>query len=416
MHYTTRPIVGKHGGCTGPGVVPNMSRARTNITGMGLVSCLGMGVEEVFRRMCAGECGIREIDRFDPEPYARKTGGQVPAEVEEALREEFAEDDFAAAMVKAAGRDALAQAGRTCGAADPELGLVLATNFGPMETLEWCWRERADMGTMDDATFAMADGMIDDVADWLGCGGPRLQLSLSCASGAAAVAVARDLVCSGRAQRVLAIGYDALTEYCWCGLTNLRTITTDCVRPFDVSRSGTVFSEGAAALLVSHPADGPGLAQLAGAATNNNAFHMTAPCKEAEGSLRVMQAALADAGLAASDIDHICAHATSTKANDITEAACFRNLLGERLPQTTVAAHKSQLGHMLGGAGTVEAIITIQAMRQGIIPPTINHVTPDPDCVLDCVPGIARQREFSTAITNSAGIGGNNASLVLIRG
>jgi 3-oxoacyl-(acyl-carrier-protein) synthase len=363
--------------------------------------------------MVAGECGIHEIDRFDPEPYAQPKGGQVPAEVEEALRDEFADDDFAVAMIKAAGREAMEQAGRAVGEPDPELGLVLATNFGPMETLEWCWRERLDMGTMDEGTFDMVDGAIDAVADWLGCGGPRLQLSLSCASGAATVSAARDLIQTGRARRVLAIGYDALTEYCWCGLTNLRTITTDVVRPFDANRSGTIFSEGAAALLVAHADDGPGLATLAGAATNNNAFHMTAPAKEADGSRRVMQAALESAGMSADEIDHICAHATSTSANDITEAACFRNLFGERLSRMTVAAHKSQLGHMLGGAGAAEAIITIKAMREGVIPPTINHITPDPGCLLDCVPGTARRHQFRTAITNSAGIGGNNSSLVL---
>lgn len=391
-----------------------MNRLKTNIAGMGLVSCLGQGVDAVFRRMCAGECGIRLLDRFDPEPYPGRIGGQVPAAVEEALRGEFAEDDFATAMVKAAGREALLQAGRPVGVADPGLGLVLATNFGPMETLEWCWRERLDMGTMDPATFAMVDGIVDLVADWLGCGGPRLQLSLSCASGAAAVAVARDLVCGGRARRVLAIGYDAITEYCWCGLTNLRTITTDCVRPFDATRSGTIFSEGAAALLVSQADTGdPALAELAGAATNNNAFHMTAPSKEAEGSRRVMAAALRDAGLAPTAIEHVCAHATSTSANDVTEAACLRNLFGDQLDGMTVAAHKSQLGHMLGAAGAAEAIVTVQAMRQGIIPPTLNHVTPDPACRLDCVPGTARKRAFATAITNSAGIGGNNSSLVL---
>jgi len=391
-----------------------MSRTTTNIVGMGLVSCLGQGVEAVFQRMCSGEYGIRDLDRFDPEPYPRKTGGQVPTEVEAALREEFAEDDFAVAMIKAAGREALQQAGRNVGESDPALGLVLATNFGPMESLEWCWRERLDMGTMDEHTFSLVDGAIDTIADWLGCGGPRLQLSLSCASGAAAVAVARDLVCSGRAQRVLAIGYDAITEYCWCGLTNLRTITTDCVRPFDANRSGTVFSEGAAALLVSAASTGDApLAQLAGAATNNNAFHMTAPSKDAEGSRRVMEAALLDAGMVPAEIEHVCAHATSTSANDVTEAACLRHLFGDRLATMTVAAHKSQLGHMLGAAGAAEAIVTVQAMRAGVIPPTLNHVTPDPECPLDCVPGTARQRAFATAITNSAGIGGNNSSLVL---
>jgi 3-oxoacyl-[acyl-carrier-protein] synthase II len=127
-----------------------------------------------------------------------------------------------------------------------------------------------------------------------------------------------------------------------------------------------------------------------------------------------MAAALADAGLAPSAVEHICAHATSTKANDVSEAAACRNLFGERLASMTVAAHKSQFGHLMGAAGLAEAIVTLQVIRHGIIPPTINHVTPDPECPVDCVRGTARVRRVKVAITNSAGIGGNNSSVVLL--
>jgi len=393
-----------------------MSQEHIAISGSGLVCCLGSGVDEVYRRLCAGECGIHAIDRFPAEPYAQKNAGQVPAEVEARLRAEFPDDDLAGAFVKDAGREALRQAGRRPGSADPRLGLVLATNFGPMESLEWCWRERVDVGSMDRATFDRFDRFPERMGEWLGCAGPRLQLSLSCASGAAALALAADLIRSGRADRVLAIGYDLITEFCWCGLTNLHTITTDCMRPFDLNRSGTIFSEGAAAMLLErrHGATAPTLGLLAGVATNNNAFHMTAPPREAEGSRRVMAAALADAGIAPAEVEHICAHATSTKANDVTEAAAFRNLFGARLAGVTVAAHKSQIGHLMGGAGLAEAIVTLQVIRAGVIPPTINHVTPDPECPVDCVRGTARVRPVRCAITNSAGIGGNNSSVVLL--
>ncbi|MCK5802823.1 MAG: beta-ketoacyl-[acyl-carrier-protein] synthase family protein [Lentisphaeria bacterium] len=392
-----------------------MATKRVDITGMGLVCSLGMGAEVAFDRMVAGACGIRPIDRFSAEEYAQSSGGQVPADTEDALRDLFPDDDFAGALIKGAGTEALQQAGRAVGAADPELGLVLATNFGAMETLEWCWRERVDMGTMDEDTFAMCDDFLDGIADFFGCGGPRVQLSMSCASGAAAAALAADVLRSGRATRMLAIGYDALTEYCWCGLSNLRTISTDRLRPFDVDRSGTIFSEGAAAMLLEMDGADRTLAVLAGAATNNNAFHMTAPSVRAEGSRRVMASALQDAGLESGAIEHICAHATGTRANDSTEAAALQDLFGDRLAEITVAAHKSQLGHMMGGAGLAEGIITVLAMRRGLIPPTVNHQNLDPECVLDCIPGTAREKNFSCAITNSAGIGGNNASLVLTR-
>ncbi len=154
----------------------------------------------------------------------------------------------------------------------------------------------------------------------------------------------------------------------------------------------------------------------AGAATGNNAFHLTAPRKEAEGSRLVMAEALRQAAMTPADITHVCAHATSTRANDETEAAALRNLFGNRLPAMTIAAHKSQLGHLLGAAGLAEAIITVQAMRTGVIPPTIRMEHLDPACEpVDCCPLTARVAAFDAAITNSAGIGGNNASLVLTR-
>jgi 3-oxoacyl-(acyl-carrier-protein) synthase len=393
-------------------------KRQVDVIGTGLVCCLGTGVAGVFARMVRGEDGIRPITRFPAAVYPQSQGGQVPAETENRLRDRFPDDDIAGAMIKVAGTEALDQAGLRPNGTDPRTGLILATNFGPMETLEWCWRERIEVGTLDPDTFARYRGFLAELAAFCRCGGPRVQLSLSCASGAAALALAKDWVQDGRCDRVLAVGYDALTEFCWCGLTNLHTITTDRVRPFDRRRSGTIFSEGAGAVLVE--ADGcrtaagrTALARVAGAALNNNAFHMTAPAKNGDGSRRVMLAALEDAGLPPAAVDHVCAHATATQANDSTEVAALRSIFVTQLDSMTVSAHKSQLGHMMGGAGIAEAIVTIQALREHLIPPTLHHEEPDPACAVDCVPRQARQRDVRCAITNSAGIGGNNASLVL---
>ncbi|MCR4574118.1 MAG: beta-ketoacyl-[acyl-carrier-protein] synthase family protein [Lentisphaeria bacterium] len=385
------------------------------ITGMGLVCSLGGGVADVFKRMCAGECGFRPITRFEAEPFAQKNAGQLPEELENDLRETYPDDDLSTAMMKRAGSEAMAQS--TAVVPPERQGILLATNFGPMETLEWAWRERLDTQALDEASYAPYDGVIAQIAEAFGCKGPRLQISMSCASGAAAASLAADVIREGRADRMLVLAYDSLTEYTWCGLSNLRTITTDVMRPFDPKRSGTIFSEGAAAMVLERPdAATTALAWVSGSATNNNAFHMTAPPKDAAGSQRVMEDALANAGLTTADLTHVCAHATSTHANDETEAGALRKMFGERLPQISVAAHKSQLGHLLGAAGLAEAIITVQAMREGIIPPTINHDENDPACEpIDCIPGKARVKSFDAAITNSAGIGGNNSSLVLTR-
>ncbi len=388
------------------------------IAGCGLVCSLGAGLETVFAGMCGGQTGFRPITRFPAAAYPQGMAAMLPEELEARLREEHPGRDLAWGAVLSAACEALGQGGQARPVAatpDPRLGLVLATNFGPMESLEWCWRERHDHGTIDHDTFAEFANFPAAVATACGCGGPLAQLSLSCASGAAAAALAKDWLDNDRADRVLAVGYDIITEYSWCGLTNLRTITTDKLRPFDSRRAGTIFGEGAAAMLLAKPgaAHGRPLGRLLGAATNNNAFHMTAPAARGAGSRRVMAAALAAAGIGVEAIAHVSAHATGTTANDSTETAALRDLFGPRLGEITVAAHKSQLGHMLGAAGLAEAVITLAAMRNGIIPPTVNHEQPDPECGLDCVPGQARHKQFNCAITNSAGIGGSNASLVL---
>jgi 3-oxoacyl-(acyl-carrier-protein) synthase len=330
------------------------------------------------------------------------------------LRTAYPDEDLAAAFIKEAGTEALRQAGLAPGALPPRTGLVLATNFGPMEMQEWLWRERLDTGTIDEYSFELWAGFPEKIAAWFGCTGPVTQVSLSCASGAAAAALAKVWLNAGRADFVLAVGYDVLTRFCWTGLHNLHTITTDRIRPFDKRRSGTLFSEGAAAMLLGRPGcGGKPQAQLLGAAINNNAFHMTAPGKDAEGSRQVMLTALRDAHLPPAAVGHICAHATATVANDQTECAAFRNLFGTQLDQMLVAAHKSQIGHLLGAAGMAEAVVTVKILQGQHCPPTLNLEEQDPACAVTTPRTTMPLANVRVAITNSAGIGGNNSSLVL---
>ncbi len=392
---------------------------KIRVDGIGLFCSLGRTPDEVYQRMCAGEHAFRPIWRFSVETCQQKNAGQISPDDEDFLRNRFPEQDLAGALLVEAAQQAVNQAGLPDGDTS-RIGIVLATNFGPLEAQEWLWREKIDTGEVSIESSGLVDDFLPSAARLLGCGGPRAQLSMSCASGLAGIAVARDMLLSGRADHVLVAAYDLLSEFSWHGLNNLRTITSDVMRPFDRCRSGTIFSEGAAAVLLSNdsavPARTEPLAYLAGAATNNNAFHITAPLPEAEGSRLVMLEALRLANMKPENIDHICAHATSTVANDKTEAGALRNLFRERLRTMTVAAHKSQLGHLLGAAGLAEMIITILAMQHSIIPPTLNHQQMDPDCEpIDCIPGNARFRQFNSAIINSAGIGGNNSAAILTR-
>ena len=376
------------------------------IIGHGLVSSIGGNVEECWQAMLTGKDGIREIDRFPIDDFARTSAGTLSPDVENALRDKWPEDDLALCMIRLAISEA------TSGIElDPSTGLIFGSNFGLMETREWCWRERIDTDEMDIDTFDIQQQFPQMIACELGVEGPVAHLSLSCASGAGAVALGWQWLLAKRCNRVLVVCYDAITEFCWCGLSNLRTITAETVRPFNKERSGTVFSEGAAAILLSNKGDDAATYFVAGAATNNNAYHMTAPAKEAEGSRRVMAEALRLSGFDNSAIDFVSAHATGTSANDVTESAAICKLLDDR--PVPVAGFKSTLGHIMGGAGLAEIIISLKSIEEGRIPPIINTTEQDPECKVAAVIGCVHEGTFGTAITNSAGIGGNNASVVL---
>jgi 3-oxoacyl-[acyl-carrier-protein] synthase II len=189
------------------------------------------------------------------------------------------------------------------------------------------------------------------------------------------------------------------------------------VRPFDLHRSGTIFTEGAAAMLLeSEPActarGAEPLAELAGWGTNNNGFHITAPAPRGAGSAQAMRQALARAGLAPEAVDHINAHGTGTKPNDSTESQAIADLFGAHAPRIPVTSIKSSLGHMLGAAGTIEAIASVLSLREGVIPPTIHFETPDPECAVDLVANQPRAARLRCVLSNSAGIGGCNAAVV----
>lgn len=380
------------------------------ILGAGLVTPLGIGVETNHAAMLQGTDAVRELSRFDPGDIDPVRGGQLSDADEEILRERFPDaDDIALCMILQAATEALAAAPGGCRTA-----LVLATNFGLMETLEWCWRERIETGLLDTDTFEQQQSIVDTVAGCLDIDGPQIQLSLSCASGAAAAHLGLEWLRNGRADHVLVIAYDAITQFCWTGLANMRTITTDRMRPFDENRSGTIFSEGAAAVLLSgQPEDAESaIGMLHGASTNNNAFHLTAPAKHGDGSRRAMSAALTDAGICPGDIGFISAHATSTAANDVTESAAIGNVFGADA-QVPTAAFKSSLGHLLGAAGLAEMIIALHSIQSGVVPPIANLSAQDPACLVNCVTEPLAVSKDTIAVTNSAGIGGNNAATVV---
>ena len=361
------------------------------VTGLGAVTPLGATMAENWRAVLERRTAIAPVRRFDLGGMACQNGGLINGA-------DASSGGLATAFATAALREALRQSG----AAPQNLGLITGSNFG-----------EADRIPDDHAEVARR------VAAALGLGGPVASLSLSCASGASAIAMAADWIACGRAESVAVVGVDAITLCSWSGLCSLRTMARDAVvKPFDAARGGTVFAEGASCLILERAdtADARGataLAELRGWATGNNGFHLTAPPPRAAGSRRVMADAIAAAGAEPSQIDFVTAHATATKANDLTEAQALEDIFGQRLAELPVTAVKAAAGHLLGAAGTFEAAITVLALREHVIPPIARTPQIDPGIpVLDLVTDNPRQHAGTLALTDSAGFGGCNAALV----
>ena len=411
---------------------------RVVVTGMGVVTPLGNDIQTFWNALCAGKDGLGQITRCNLSDFPVQQGGEVSEiHLPKELLAKICAEDRSLQMVVAAVKQAIEQAnllvskeiaGETCteqGRSTPALrqeiknsktAVVLSTNFSSAGTLD------GDLGldtpwTKGNLGFGTA---ADLVADIWNLSGPRATLSLSCSSGAAAIGYGADLIRSGRADYVIAGGYDTISRFAWAGLSLLRTMTDDKLRPFDKNRSGTLFSEGAGiVVLESYESaklrNSQILAELCGFGFNNNAYHMTAPSKDGQGIAETMAMALKEAGIGPDMVDHVNTHGTGTQLNDSTETAAIKNVLGKHAYDVPVTSIKSMIGHLMGAAGSVEAIASILTILNGRIPPTINLTTPDPECDLLMPTTGALEADVEVVISNSSGIGGNNVSLVFRR-
>ncbi|MEA3400861.1 MAG: beta-ketoacyl-[acyl-carrier-protein] synthase family protein [Armatimonadota bacterium] len=394
---------------------------RAVITGMGVVSCLGHDLDAFWQGLIENRSGIDTIDRFDPDGLRNERAGQVRNfDFQPADFGLDAAPDLATQFLLVAAREALGRADiAPCGERDPAFGAVYATNFGGSNA----WEEyvagllegEVRPGSFQEFAFGRAAA---HACEAFGIGGPCTLLSVACASGAAAIGAAVDMIRVGEAEAVLVGCHDALAPTPLSGLSVLRTMTDEMIRPFSADRSGTLFGEGGAALVIEEL----GRARERGAdigcevlgwAENNNAYHITAPDQGGAGMTRVVREAIEDAGVDPATIDYVNAHGTGTQPHDPAEVQAIKAVLGERAWEIPVSSIKGAVGHMMGAAGAAEAIATAMAITEGIVPPTLNYREPDPECDLDHVPNESRPAEVSRAISISAGIGGNNACVVL---
>ncbi len=407
---------------------------RVVVTGVGLVTPLGVGVDETWSALLAGKSGIGEITRFDTTRFATRIAGEVKGvQAADFLPKKDAKrlQPFIAYAVAAA-RMALADSGLTITDENgPRIGVLTGCGLGGLEILETNARIIEEKGPKRVSPFFipmmignMAAGMI---SIFLGAKGPNASVATACAAGTHGVGDAFKLVKSGAADAMVTGGVESvISPTCIAGFNAMKALSTRnddperASRPFDRDRDGFVVGEGSG-ILILEPLDAARergariYAEVVGYGMSGDGYHMTAPPEDGEGAARCMRAALDDAGLPPSAIDYINAHGTSTPLNDLYETRAVKSVFGDHAYKVPMSSTKSMTGHLLGGAGGIETVFTALTIHHGAIPPTINLDHPGEECDLDYVPHTARYTEVRTAMTNSFGFGGTNATLVLQR-
>ncbi|ANP50430.1 3-oxoacyl-[acyl-carrier-protein] synthase II [Streptomyces griseochromogenes] len=397
------------------------------VTGIGMVTPVGVTTGVAWKATCAGSAGAADDPRLAGLGVSFSCA-VTGFDAEQSCGEDARRMDPFTQFAVAAARAAVADAGVTEGSWDPSrVGVVLGTGIGGQQTWEEQGRRMADRGprAVNPLTVprAIANIVSGTVALDLGLHGPSLSVSTACASGTTALGVALDLLRAGRCDVVLAGGTEAtVTPLVTTAFDRLKALSRNsgdparASRPFDAGRDGFVLGEGASVLVLERAQDARarglrGYARLLGYGASSDAHHLTAPDPEAHGARLALRQALADAGVGASDVSLVNAHATGTPQGDAVEARLLAGMFGT---DTAVTSTKGVTGHMLGAAGAVEAAFTALSIDEGVIPPTANFETPDPDLPeIDLVHGEARHTAVPVAVSNSFGFGGHNAVVVL---
>jgi 3-oxoacyl-[acyl-carrier-protein] synthase II len=399
---------------------------RVVVTGIGAVTPVGSGRDELWDALLAGRCGTGPVTAFDTARYSVHQGGEVhgfdPADHLRTL--DPAGLGRASQLAVAAAWMALADAGLDDGAGglDPLLcGVAMGTTSGePIEVDRFNDRllEGGAATTSRDFTeLYPCHSIAANVASEVGFSGGTTMIPTACAAGNYAIAHAVDEIAAGRAELMLAGGADAFSRITFTGFARLGAISPDVCRPFDRDRKGMIPGEGAA-VLVLEPlerarARGTRIwAEVAGYGLSCDAHHMTAAHPEGEGAARAMERALASGGLGPDQVSYVSAHGTGTPTNDRLEAVAVRRVFGERARRVPISSIKSMLGHTMGAASAIEAAVCALACATDRVPPTINFESADPEIDLDCVPNQARELPVEVAMNNAYAFGGNNASVI----
>jgi 3-oxoacyl-[acyl-carrier-protein] synthase II len=398
---------------------------------MGIVSCVGSELEEAWRNILEGNSGILPIDAFDASEFSTRIGGKVSGfDVSDILSPKDARkmDPFMHYGI-AASNQALADSGIEISEEnDHRIGIAMGAGIGGLVTIENNHEKLINGGPRKISPFFIPASIINMVSGHVsimhGITGPNLSIVTACTTSTHCIGIAGRTVEYGDADVMLAGGAEfATTPLAVGGFCSARAMSTRnddpqaASRPFDRDRDGFVLSDGAGCIVLEEyehaKARGANIyAELLGFGMSADAYHITLPPADGEGARKCMIAAMQDAGIEPADIDYLNAHGTSTPAGDISETVGIKRAFGDAASKLAVSSTKSVTGHLLGAAGAAEAIFSILAIRDQILPPTINYETPDPDCDLDYVPNTARETRVNTVISNSFGFGGTNGSLI----
>ncbi|MBB6634931.1 beta-ketoacyl-ACP synthase II [Cohnella thailandensis] len=409
-----------------------MFKERIVITGMGAVTPIGIGVPDYWRNLLSGKPGIGPITRFDAEGLPVRIAGEVK-DFDPALylpKKLIAQTDIFMQFAFAAAGEAI-QSGGIAGMPPSRVGIVLGTALGGISTAAGTQEQITRSGSYRVTPHLVPKFLSNIAAAHIaianGFKGPSYTVSTACSSGADAIGMAAMLLRAGQADAIVAAGAESiLCALMDAGLSAARAMSARneeperASRPFDRGRDGFVMGEGAGALIVetlsSARARGAEiLAELLGYANCTDAYHVTSPDPDGSGEIRCMRQALAEAGLAPEDIGYVNAHGTSTPLGDKVESQALREVFGEAAARIPVSSTKGATGHLMGAGGVTELIACIQAIREGVVPPTLNYEEPDPECDLDYVPNESREAKVDAAMSNSFGFGGQNTSIIVGR-
>ena len=412
-----------------------MMQKRVVVTGLGAVSPVGNDVESCWKSLLAGKSGIGPVTKFDATGYRCMIAGEVKGLDTEAIigPKEAKRLDLFCHYAVVASDEALAQAGLTeaKGIDETRAGVIVSSGIGGLTTIEEQIRSLAEKGPRGVSAMSIPMMISNMASGYVAIRhhlkGPNFCIVTACASGLHSIGEAYWMIVRGDADVMVCGGTEAVVEpFSLAGFGSLKALSANnddpehASRPFDKDRDGFVPAEGAGVLVIESEEHAKKrganiLAEVVGYGLSADAYHITHPAENGEGIQRAIKMAFQHANLPYDALDYVNAHGTSTKLNDLTETASLKMVFGEKARQTPVSSTKSMTGHMLGAAGGFESVVCIKSIMHGVVPPTINYTTPDPDCDLDYVPNEAREVDVRLALNNNLGFGGHNASVLFAK-